>query len=59
MSVNIWIDGKVLKALQAGEADLPGGNGDTLRKIARSWDTTGNELHKVVRWPTRPSPANR
>ncbi|MFK0294370.1 WXG100 family type VII secretion target [Streptomyces sp. NPDC090442] len=49
MSVNSFIDGKVLEILQAFGVDLPGGNGDTLREIARSWDTMGNELHKVVR----------
>ncbi|MFC8677695.1 WXG100 family type VII secretion target [Streptomyces griseorubiginosus] len=49
MSVNDWIDGKVLEILQAAGVELPGGDGDTLRAIARSWDTMGTELTDVVR----------
>ncbi|WP_330266679.1 WXG100 family type VII secretion target [Streptomyces griseorubiginosus] len=49
MSVNSWIDGKVLEILQAAGVELPGGDGDTLRSIARSWDTMGTELTDVVR----------
>lgn len=49
MSVNDWIDGKVLEILQAAGVELPGGDGDTLRAIARSWDATGTELTDVVR----------
>ncbi|MET7481187.1 WXG100 family type VII secretion target [Streptomyces sp. NPDC005648] len=48
MSVNSWIDGKVLDILQAFGVELPGGNGDTLRTMARAWDTMGNELLDVV-----------
>ncbi|MFI1204664.1 WXG100 family type VII secretion target [Streptomyces sp. BHT-5-2] len=48
MSVNSWIDGKVLEILQAFGVELPGGNGDTLREIARGWDAMGNDLTKVV-----------
>lgn len=44
MSVNGWIDGKVLAILQAFGVELPGGDGDTLRTIAGQWDTMGNEL---------------
>ncbi|MGW7573064.1 WXG100-like domain-containing protein [Streptomyces sp. NPDC054765] len=49
MSINSWIDGKVLEILEAFGVDLPGGNGDTLRSIARGWDSMGTELSKVVR----------
>ena len=49
MSVNSWIDGKVLEILQAAGVELPGGDGDTLRSIARSWDAMGTELTDVVR----------
>ncbi|MFI6442018.1 WXG100 family type VII secretion target [Streptomyces sp. NPDC050759] len=49
MSVNSWIDGKVLEILQAAGVELPGGDGDTLRSIARSWDTMGTELTDVIR----------
>ncbi|PBC83908.1 MULTISPECIES: WXG100 family type VII secretion target [unclassified Streptomyces] len=49
MSVNSWIDGKVLEILQAFGVDLPGGNGDTLRSIARGWDSMGTELTGAVR----------
>ncbi|KUN59747.1 hypothetical protein AQJ46_38595 [Streptomyces canus] len=49
MSVNDWIDGKVLEILQASGVELPGGDGDTLRSIARSWDAMGTELTDVVR----------
>ncbi|WP_406167952.1 WXG100 family type VII secretion target [Streptomyces canus] len=49
MSVNGWIDGKVLDILQASGVNLPGGDGDTLRSIARSWDTMGTELTDVIR----------
>ncbi|WP_028809836.1 WXG100 family type VII secretion target [Streptomyces sp. 351MFTsu5.1] len=49
MSVNDWIDGKVLEILQAAGVELPGGDGDTLRAIARSWDAMGTELTDVVR----------
>ncbi|GAA3060637.1 WXG100-like domain-containing protein [Streptomyces glomeratus] len=48
MSINSWIDGKVLEILQACGVELPGGNGDTLRSIARSWDTMGTELTEIV-----------
>ncbi|NUP41438.1 MAG: WXG100 family type VII secretion target [Streptomyces sp.] len=48
MSINSWIDGKVLDILQACGVELPGGNGDTLRTIAHAWDTMGNELTEVV-----------
>ncbi|MYT32737.1 MULTISPECIES: WXG100 family type VII secretion target [unclassified Streptomyces] len=48
MSINSWIDGKVLEILQAFGVELPGGNGDTLREIARGWDSMGNDLTKVV-----------
>ncbi|MEK2476451.1 WXG100 family type VII secretion target [Streptomyces noursei] len=48
MSVNSWIDGKVLEILQAFGVELPGGNGDTLREIARGWDAMGNDLTKAV-----------
>ncbi|QHC26035.1 WXG100 family type VII secretion target [Streptomyces sp. GS7] len=48
MNINGWIDGKVLETLQAFGVELPGGNGDTLRSIARAWDTMGTELaHRV------------
>ncbi|MDT0457084.1 WXG100 family type VII secretion target [Streptomyces sp. DSM 41527] len=49
MSINSWIDGKVLEILEAFGVDLPGGNGGTLRSIAHAWDAMGTELHKVVR----------
>lgn len=49
MSINGWIDGKVLEILQAAGVELPGGDGDTLRAIARSWDVMGTELTDVVR----------
>ncbi|MET7689727.1 WXG100 family type VII secretion target [Streptomyces sp. NPDC005483] len=49
MNVNGWIDGKVLEILQASGVELPGGDGDTLRAIARSWDAMGTELTDVVR----------
>jgi WXG100 family type VII secretion target len=49
MSVNDWIDGKVLEILQAAGVELPGGDGDTLRSVARQWDATGTELTDVVR----------
>jgi uncharacterized protein YukE len=49
VSVNGWIDGKVLDILQASGVKLPGGDGDTLRSIARSWDAMGTELADVVR----------
>ncbi|MFF3909763.1 WXG100 family type VII secretion target [Streptomyces sp. NPDC001848] len=48
MSINSWIDGKVLEILQACGVELPGGNGDTLRSVARAWDTMGDELTEVV-----------
>jgi uncharacterized protein YukE len=48
VSINSWIDGKVLDILQAFGVELPGGNGDTLRSIARAWDTMGNELTEVA-----------
>ncbi|MGW3119728.1 WXG100-like domain-containing protein [Streptomyces sp. NPDC001107] len=48
MSINSWIDGKVLDILQACGVELPGGNGDTLRTIAGAWDTMGNELTEVA-----------
>jgi uncharacterized protein YukE len=44
MSINSWIDGKVLEILQASGVELPGGDGDTLRSIAQAWDTMGNAL---------------
>jgi uncharacterized protein YukE len=49
VSINDWIDGKVLEILQAAGVELPGGDGDTLRAIARSWDAMGTELTDVVR----------
>jgi uncharacterized protein YukE len=49
VSVNDWIDGKVLQILQASGVELPGGDGDTLRSIARNWDVMGTELTDVVR----------
>lgn len=49
MSVNDWIDGKVLEILQAAGVELPGGDGDTLRSLARAWDAMGAELTDVVR----------
>ncbi len=48
MSINSWIDGKVLEILQACGVELPGGNGDTLRSIARAWDSMGTELTEVA-----------
>ncbi|MFB7634476.1 WXG100 family type VII secretion target [Streptomyces sp. NPDC056149] len=48
VDINGWGDGKVLEILQAFGVELPGGNGDTLREIARGWDAMGNELAKVV-----------
>src|SRR5205814_783478 len=48
VSINSWIDGKVLDILQAFGVELPGGNGDTLRTMAHAWDTMGNELSEVV-----------
>jgi WXG100 family type VII secretion target len=44
VSVNSWIDGKVLGILQACGVELPGGDGEALRSIARSWDAMGTEL---------------
>ncbi|WP_377271521.1 WXG100 family type VII secretion target [Peterkaempfera sp. SMS 1(5)a] len=49
MSINGWIDGKVLKILQACGVELPGGDGDTLRSIADSWDGMGDELRDYER----------
>ncbi|MFF8373436.1 WXG100 family type VII secretion target [Streptomyces lydicus] len=49
MSINSWIDGKVLDILQACGVTLPGGDGDTLRSIARSWDTVGTDLTGAIR----------
>ncbi|WP_328742380.1 WXG100 family type VII secretion target [Streptomyces caniferus] len=49
MSINSWIDGKVLEILQAFGVELPSGDGETLRSIARSWDTMGTELTNTVR----------
>ncbi|MGW5258618.1 WXG100 family type VII secretion target [Streptomyces sp. NPDC004012] len=48
MSVNRWIDGKVLEILEACGVELPGGDGESLRTIARAWDTMGDELTEVV-----------
>ncbi|MFF7191023.1 WXG100 family type VII secretion target [Streptomyces sp. NPDC008222] len=48
MSINGWIDGKVLEILQACGVELPGGDGESLRTIARAWDTMGTELTEVV-----------
>ncbi|MGW5482952.1 WXG100 family type VII secretion target [Streptomyces sp. NPDC004008] len=48
MSVNSWIDGKVLEILEACGVELPGGDGGSLRTIARAWDTMGTELTEVV-----------
>ncbi|MGR6971044.1 WXG100 family type VII secretion target [Streptomyces cynarae] len=48
MSINSWIDGKVLEILQACGVELPGGNGGTLRSIARAWDAMGTELTEVA-----------
>ncbi|MGW5258893.1 WXG100 family type VII secretion target, partial [Streptomyces sp. NPDC004012] len=48
MSVNSWIDGKVLEILEACGVELPGGDGGSLRAIARAWDTMGTELTEVV-----------
>jgi uncharacterized protein YukE len=44
MSINGWIDGKVLEILEAFGVPLPGGDGDTLRAIAGHWDTMGGDL---------------
>ncbi|GAA2740517.1 WXG100 family type VII secretion target [Kitasatospora cinereorecta] len=49
MSVNDWIDGKVLEILQAFGVELPGGDGDRLRSIAAAWDTMGDDLTAVAR----------
>lgn len=49
MSLNDWIDGKVLDVLQACGVELPGGDGETLRSLARRWDAMGAELTDVVR----------
>jgi uncharacterized protein YukE len=49
MSVNSWIDGKVLEILEAFGVELPGGDGPTLRSVARDWDTMGTELSDLVR----------
>jgi hypothetical protein len=49
MSVNGWIDGKVLEILEAFGVELPGGDGPTLRSVARHWDTIGTELSDLVR----------
>ncbi|MGV9565102.1 WXG100 family type VII secretion target [Streptomyces sp. NPDC003480] len=48
MSVNSWIDGKVLEILEACGVELPGGDGGSLRTIAHAWDTMGTELTEVV-----------
>ncbi|MFF4961402.1 WXG100 family type VII secretion target [Streptomyces sp. NPDC001222] len=48
MSVNRWIDGKVLEILEACGVELPGGDGGSLQTIARAWDTMGDELTEVV-----------
>lgn len=42
--INGWIDGKVLSILQAVGIELPGGDGDKLRSIARAWDAMGDDL---------------
>ncbi|WP_327065645.1 WXG100 family type VII secretion target [Kitasatospora sp. NBC_01250] len=47
MSVNGWIDGKVMDILQALGIELPGGDGDKLRTVAGAWDTMGNEISGV------------
>ncbi|MFE7858356.1 WXG100 family type VII secretion target [Streptomyces sp. NPDC057403] len=49
MSVNSWIDGKVLEILEAFGVELPGGDGPTLRSVAHQWDTMGTELSDLVR----------
>src|ERR1700754_4645538 len=49
MSVNGWIDGKVLGLLQACGVELPGGDGDTLRADARAWDSMGDELTAIAK----------
>ncbi|MCI3277769.1 WXG100 family type VII secretion target [Streptomyces cylindrosporus] len=48
MSLNGWIDGKVLELLEACGVELPGGDGPTLRSVAHSWDTMGKELTDLV-----------
>ena len=47
MSVNGWIDGKVLAVLQAFGVELPGGDGDTLRSMAAAWKRMGTELTAI------------
>lgn len=49
MSLNGWIDGKVLEILQACGVELPGGDGDTLRTIAQAWDGMAGHLDTVGR----------
>lgn len=49
MSINGWIDGKVLAILEGCGVSLPGGDGETLRRIARSWDTMGTDLTGAVK----------
>jgi uncharacterized protein YukE len=44
MSFNGWIDHKVMEVLQACGVELPGGDGDTLRAMARAWDSMGTDL---------------
>ncbi|WP_329579680.1 WXG100 family type VII secretion target [Kitasatospora sp. NBC_01250] len=44
MSFNGAIDHKVLEVLQACGVELPGGDGDQLRKMAAAWDAMGDEL---------------
>lgn len=48
MSVNSWIDGKVLALLQACGVELPGGDGATLRSIASGWDGMGEYLTSMT-----------
>ncbi|GAB7028553.1 WXG100 family type VII secretion target [Streptomyces sp. NPDC021749] len=49
MSINSWIDGKVLEILEAFGVELPGGDGGTLRSIAHGWDSMGTALTNTVR----------
>ncbi|GAA1241941.1 hypothetical protein GCM10009665_35830 [Kitasatospora nipponensis] len=44
MSVNGWIDKKVVEVLEAFGVELPGGDGGKLRAIARAWDAMGDDL---------------
>ena len=49
VNINGWIDGTVLKILQAVGVELPGGDGDVLRSVAQGWDDMGQSLGNRVR----------